>query len=111
MYSSLKDSIFYIVIVGNDETDHLYLRKVMNKLLPQAIVESLYGNSEAVSYFEKHNAVPSVIFLDQHLMTINGCAIMPLIRSNEDMDQVPVIILGSQSDNFSREDTLRSGAN
>jgi PleD family two-component response regulator len=100
-----------VVIVGNDQQDHVFLRKVMNKLVPQAIVESLYGDQETLNYFEAYNAIPSVIFLDRHLLAVNGNKIIPLIRGNEEMEQVPVIILSEDETQFSHSDSIRYGAN
>jgi len=110
MKNALKDSIFYVVIVGPDKNDHLYLRKAMNKLLPQAIVESLYGGSETLNFFNEGKAIPNLIFLDQHLLKISDRRLIAMIRENEDMKEVPVILL-SEDDSFTRADSIKNGAN
>ena len=93
MNPGLKKAVFYIVIAGDDHTDHVFLRKAMNKLVPQAIVESLYETHETVTFLKNHQQHPHLIFLDQNMVNAGDEGMIKLIRSTEDLKEVPVIIL------------------
>jgi PleD family two-component response regulator len=106
----LKNKIYYVVIIGKEKDDHFFLRKALNKLVPQAIVESLYGDEETVSFFARQNAVPSIIFLDKPLLSDRQNKFMNLIRYNEEMLKVPVIILSEIESGFTKTDSIKAGA-
>ena len=110
MKSSLHNIIFYVIIAGDDQTDHVFLRKAMNKLVPQAIVESLYEPGETITFLQKHSPVPHLIFLDQNMIARGGSRMLQLIRDTEEFKHVPVIILTEDKLHFTKNDLVRYGA-
>jgi response regulator RpfG family c-di-GMP phosphodiesterase len=111
MNPGLKNKVFYIVIAGDDRTDHVFLRRAMNKLVPQAIVESFYESDETVVFLKNHRQHPHLIFLDQNMLNSGVDGMMKLIRNTEGLKEVPVIILTDKTKSFTTQDLQNSGAN
>jgi|GEM_PF-2234101 len=88
-----KNIIFYITIVENNKTENAFLRKVIHSVLPQAIVESIYDEDEAVRYLNNCSTIPHLIFLDPDMLKISGRNTIEMIKRVNGLDQVPIIFL------------------
>lgn len=111
MESISKKIVFYITIVKDNKTDHSYLRNVIHRVLPQAIVESVYSDDEAVSYFSNCSTIPHLIFLDKDMLEISGKDTVRLIKRMEGLDKVPIIFLTNPDNESQKIDFIRQGAN
>jgi len=80
--------IYYVVIVSESIDDHLQLRRVINKMLPQAIVESIYQHKEFHCLEENSALVPDLFFLDVCFYSI--------ISLSNQFNAVPHIVLGDE---------------
>ena len=104
MNSISKNIIFYITIVEHKEKDHSFLRKVVHSVLPQAIVESVYSDEEAIRYFSNCITVPHLIFLDQDMQNASGTNIIDLIKRVVDLNKTPLIFLTGETTKSQRTD-------
>jgi CheY-like chemotaxis protein len=111
MNMSLNQVTFYILIVDDDKDDHFFLRKAINKVIPQAIVESLYDGSEALNFLESCTALPNLIFIDLNMLLLSGRETIKKIRSNETLKTVPVVVLTTSKSESERDEALQLGAN
>jgi DNA-binding response OmpR family regulator len=103
--------VFYILIVDDDKDDHFFLRKAISKTIPQAIIESLYDGSEAISFLDDCTALPNLIFLDLNMTKISGRNTIIHIRKNKNLSNVPVIVLTTSKNEDEKIDALKLGAN
>lgn len=109
---TVLNSIFsYILIVDDDKDDHFFLRQAINQEIPQAIVESLYDGSEALEYLDNCVTLPNLILLDLNMSKISGRSTITLIRKNENLSRVPVVILTTSKSTFEKEELIQLGAN
>ena len=106
----LNHVVFYILIVDDDHDDQFFLRKVLNQIIPQAIVESLYDGSEALLYLDKCTSLPNLIFLDLNMMKLSGKETMKIIKKNSYLSKVPVIILTTSKSEEEKAELLALGA-
>jgi CheY-like chemotaxis protein len=74
----------------------------MNQLLPQSIIESLYGGHETLSFLSASTIVPNLILIDNNLEEIDGLPLMRVIRGNDHFADVPVLILTSKPEHQNR---------
>lgn len=88
-----RNIVFYITIVEKNKTDHSFLRSMIHRVLPQAIVESVYEEEEAIHYFNNCSVLPHLIFLDEDMLLLSGRDTLELIRRVEGLDKVPLIFL------------------
>jgi CheY-like chemotaxis protein len=110
MNTDLNNITFYILIVDDDTDDHFFLRKAINKVVPQAIVESVYDGDEALQYLNACTAMPNLIFLDLNMRKLSGKDTMKIIRANEHLRQVPVVVLTTSRNENERKEMLAMGA-
>lgn len=111
MDTNSNNIIFYILIVDDSTDDQFFLKKAIKKIIPQAIVESLYDGSEALEYLEECTDLPNLIFLDLNMNKVSGQTTMKRIRKNETLQKVPVIILTTSKNDSERQTLLTLGAN
>jgi DNA-binding response OmpR family regulator len=111
MNESLNQVTFYILIVDDDKDDHFFLRKAITKVVPQAIIESLYDGSEALSFLNTCTSLPNLIFLDMNMTRMSGKDTIKEIRANVNLEKVPVIILTTSKSPREKEESLKLGAN
>lgn len=110
MTSVLDSSVSYILIVDHDNIDYHFLRPAIAKIIPDAIIESLYDELETVSYIDRHIARPNLIFLELTKSKISGENTIVRIKKNQDLAGVPVIILSTASNDVEKSELLALGA-
>ena len=106
-----QNSVFYYILIVDDEkNDHFFIRRAIDHLIPQAIVESLYDGSEALEYLDHCSAMPNLIILDLKMREISGRDTISIIRKNEALSKVPVVIFTNSKDHSEKEELLAMGA-
>ncbi|MES2681415.1 MAG: response regulator [Bacteroidota bacterium] len=111
MDTDSNNIFYYVLIVDDDKDDHLFLRQAIAEVIPQAIVESLYDGSEALNYLDNCTALPNLIFLDLNMSRISGRSTISVIRKNESLRSVPVVILTTSKSDTERVELMELGAN
>jgi DNA-binding response OmpR family regulator len=101
---------YYILIVDDERDDHFFLNTSIKKIIPQAVVESLYDGSEALKYLENCITWPNLIFLDLNMHKLSGKETMKVIRKNPTLCKVPVIILTTSRNEDEKKEILELGA-
>ena len=110
MTSVLNSSVSYILIVDHDKIDYHFLRPAIAKIIPDAIVESLYDDLETVSYIDRHIARPNLIFLELNKSKISDENTIVRVRKNQDLARVPIIILSAANNDTEKAELLALGA-
>jgi CheY-like chemotaxis protein len=109
MQAISKNIIFYITVVESNKADHAFLRGAIHRVLPQAIVESIYNDHEAIQYFNNCSKLPHLIFLDQDMLKISGRNTLELIKRVDGLDQVPIVFLSKLNTKSQRTDFIEQG--
>jgi len=107
---NLNNIIYYILIVDDDSDDHYFLRTALNRVIPQALIESVYDGEEALEYLNNCTFMPNVIFLDLNMAKISGRDTIKIIKKNEILCKVPVVIFTTSKDEDEKEELLELGA-
>lgn len=110
MEPNLNTIFYYILIVDDEKNDHFFIRRSIDHLIPQAIVESLYDGSEALEYLDNCTAMPNLIILDLKMRRISGRETVGIIRKNEALAKVPVVIFTNSNEHQEKEELLAMGA-
>lgn len=105
----LNSIVFYFVIVEDTKADHSFLRKAIHRVVPQAIVESIYNGEEALSFFSSCKSTPNLIFLDENMLKMAGESTIALIRKAESLAQVPLIFLSNTVNESQKKDLKKQG--
>ena len=102
-----KNILFYITIVENNKMEHSFLRSVIHKVLPQAIVESVYSYNEAVEYFKTCSIIPHLIFLDRQMLKDT----VDVIKGVNDLCEVPIVLLNDLQKIAQNTDFIKQSTN
>jgi CheY-like chemotaxis protein len=107
-----------ILVVDDDKDDHTFLEMAIREVMPNAAIRSLYDGSEVKDFLLKKNAfekepekLPDVIFLDLNMTKIGGRETTYLLKKDEDLRSIPVVILTTASNPGEKQELLRLGAN
>lgn len=85
--------IFYIVIMDENFQHHQHLRKLIHKIIPQAIIESIYDFNESIQFFRREAFQPHILFLSEE-MSKSGLVISPDGYVNSYLlDEMPLVYL------------------
>lgn len=111
MNNKLKNKVFYILIIDGVEQDQTKLRDVITKMIPQSFIESIYSEGETISYFNNLKLAPNLIIVDTRM---NGTALrlaIYMIRKNNDLKGVPLVLVNSDLDLQQRRELKYLGVN
>lgn len=95
MSNKIQNTVFYILIIDGQAEDHSKLREIINKLIPQSYIESIYSEEESASYFRNLRVAPSFIILDAQTQSNSLRLTIYMIRQNEQLKQVPIVLVNS----------------
>lgn len=95
MSNKIQNTVFYILIIDGQAEDHSKLRDIINKLIPQSYIESIYSEEESTSYFRNLRVAPSFIILDAQTQSNSLRLTIYMIRQNEQLKQVPIVLVNS----------------
>ncbi len=110
MESALQKQSRYFLIVDDDADDHYFLRNAIGKVIPHALVESVYDGSEALQYLNRCLILPDLIFLDLNMLKISGQHTISLIRERNELKDVPVVVLTTSKNEKEKSMLLSLGA-
>ena len=89
-----------ILLVEDDNVDAMTVRRALKDLnVPNGIVHQLNGE-DALEYLRStsDNKRPCVILLDLNMPRMNGIEFLKIIKSNNELKQIPVIVLTTSKD-------------
>ncbi|MCU0359310.1 MAG: hypothetical protein MUF75_01125 [Bacteroidia bacterium] len=95
MNNTTQTTAFYILIINGQADDHSKLRDIINKLIPQSYIESIYTEQESTSYFKNLRVAPSFIILDAQSQSTSLRLTIYMIRQNPGLKNVPVVLVNS----------------
>lgn len=95
MTNKLKNTVFYILIIDGLEQDQTKLRDVITRLIPQAFIESIYSETETISYFNNLKLAPNLIIVDNRMNSTALRLAIYMIRKNNDLKTVPLVLVNS----------------
>lgn len=95
MSNKIQNTVFYILIIDGQAEDHSKLRDIINKLIPQSYIESIYSEEESTSYFKNLKVAPSFIILDAQTQSNSLRLTIYMIRQNEQLKHVPIVLVNS----------------
>jgi CheY-like chemotaxis protein len=101
-----------ILIVDDDKDEHNLLRAAIKQIIPNAYTISMFDGKEVIdSLFGKPmKRLPDIIFLDINMPKLNGLVTTKLLKANEVLKKIPVIILTTSSNTADHYEAIRNGA-
>ncbi|MFN3908310.1 MAG: response regulator [Flavobacterium sp.] len=90
----------FILIVDDDLIVKFIHQKLIQKTLPNEVVQSFLNTKEALDFFLKstNEAIKYLVFLDINLLPFNAWEWIVLLRENQVANQVEIILIFSSVD-------------
>jgi CheY-like chemotaxis protein len=106
----------YIVVADDDIEDHELIKKAVRECDVNSIVTSVYNGQQLMDlllrkdfYKTDLSKKPDVIILDLKMPIMSGSEALEQIKSNPDLDQIPIYILTGSNNHEERSVSGRLG--
>ena len=88
-----------ILLADDDDADCLLFKNALEELPVSAHLTIVHNGEQVIEYItNKENKLPDVLFLDLNMPRKNGFATLGLIKRNNDLQELPVIIFSTSSE-------------
>ncbi|MBN1804257.1 MAG: response regulator [Sedimentisphaerales bacterium] len=95
-----------ILLVEDDNVDVMTVKRVFNDLKIKNQLVTTANGEEALDYLKNDdNTIPGIIFLDLNMPKMNGLEFLGIIKTDETLKKIPVIVLTTSSQ---EEDIIES---
>ncbi len=100
-----------ILLADDDNTDCLLFKEALEELPVSAILTIVHNGEELIEAItKKGNKFPDVLFLDLNMPRKTGLASLGQIKRSTDLQDLPVIIFSTASDEESVKNVFRNAA-
>jgi len=96
-----------ILLVEDDEIEMLKFKKALIKINSPIKTLSAKNGEEALELCE--NSIPNLIFLDLKMPRMNGLEFLSLLKKNEKLRRIPVMILTTSNNDKDINDAYKIG--
>ena len=100
-----------ILLADDDQVDCLLFKEAVEELPVSAILTIVHDGEQLIEVISKKgNKLPDVLFLDLNMPRKNGYATLGEIKRSTDLQNLPVIIFSTASDEDSFKNVFRNAA-
>jgi two-component system response regulator len=101
-----------ILMIDDDAEDRMLMQDMFTEIGVPNVAHYEESGEKAISYLEKLSSVelPSVIVLDLNMPRLNGTQVLRLIKENDKLRNITVIIYSTSVNHIEKEQTLKLGA-
>jgi two-component system response regulator len=101
-----------ILIVDDDVEDQMLMQEMFSELGAPDVAHYEESGEKALSYLEdlSEDELPAVIVLDLNMPRLNGTQVLKLLKANEKLKDITVIIFSTSVNHIEKEHTLKLGA-
>ena len=94
----------HFYIADDDKDDQLFLQTAIREVVPDAKITTFSDGIDVLNhvfrisnYHQDLAELPDLIFLDQLMVTLDGKAVLEMLRQNQLVKKIPVIVLSGGS--------------
>jgi len=100
-----------IMLIDDDADDRELFEEALQRVGPHIRFDSASGGQMAFEMLEsKKQELPNIIFLDINMPVIDGWQCLSILKSNEALKHIPVIIYSTSAPDGVQETAMRLGA-
>ncbi len=111
----MKHAMMDILIIEDSLYDAELIIRALKKDNPDINVEILTDGEEAIEFIDnkiiKDNFIPRIIILDLKLPKLNGIEVLTHLKSKQETESIPVVVLSSSSQKSDVKACYELGAN
>lgn len=102
------------LLVDDDIDDAFLFREVLNDVAPHIQLRTAANGQEALDMLiaagNEGQTMPDLIFLDLNMPRMDGKQCLVLIKANDELQHIPVIMYTTSSHSRDIEETMQNGA-
>jgi two-component system response regulator len=101
-----------ILMIDDDAEDRMLMQDMFTEIGAPDVAHYEESGEKAISYLEKLSSIqlPSIIVLDLNMPRLNGTQVLRLIKENDRLKDITVIIYSTSVNHIEKEQTLKLGA-
>lgn len=99
-----------IFLIDDDEDDVEFFRQALQKVDPAISYSHAFDAEEGLELLLEKSRKPDFIFLDLNMPRLNGKEFLKMVKSDQNLYQIPVIIFTTSGIDSDRQETIRMGA-
>ena len=97
--------------VEDDPVDAMRIKRALESLKVTNPLVSLTDGEEALDYLGNHNNKhPCIILLDLNMSKMNGLEFIKVIKADDELKQIPVIVLSTSDNKTDIAESFKHGA-
>ena len=105
-----KNASIRILLADDDKDDCLLFQNALEELSMPAVFKAVYDGEQLMRHLTEGNELPTVLFLDLNMPRKNGFTCLEEIKANENLKQIPVVILSTSFDVNIADNLYNKGA-
>lgn len=99
-----------ILLVEDDMIDAMTVKRALRELNVINPLDTVENGEEALEYLRNgKNEIPGIILLDLNMPRMNGIEFLAIAKKDDNLKQIPVIILTTSQEEIDRIDTFSLG--
>jgi len=99
-----------ILIIDDDLVDAMTIKRAFKDIDVTNRIDLVGNGEEALEFLRNEsNENPALIFLDLNMPKINGLEFLRILRQDEQLNMIPVIILTTSKDEHDKIDSFKLG--
>ena len=98
------------MVIDDDEDDLEIFVAAVNEISDSATCTPVSDATTALNSLRANSLTPDVIFLDLNMPVMNGRQFLTIIKSDDNLKSIPVIIFSTSSHSETIEETRQLGA-
>ena len=100
-----------LMLIDDDEDDREIFLTIVEDSYPDFSLSVATNGQEALQKLQNSSNPPDIIFLDLNMPLMYGRQFLQAIKTDINLQQIPIVILSTSSDNKTRSDMEILGAN
>jgi CheY-like chemotaxis protein len=99
-----------ILLVEDDSVDAMTVKRIFTEMKVKNQLVHVVDGEEALQYLRNHkNRKPCVILLDLNMPRMNGIELLKVIKVDDDLRSIPVIVLTTSREDRDKIDSFKLG--
>ena len=100
-----------ILIVDDSSGEALITNRILSRISPGIRTETAFSGEAAMDLLRKMGALPALILLDLKMLGLSGIDVIRLVRSDERLKHIPIVVVSNSTLAADRVESIRAGAN